>query len=102
MCEGRTVFIIAHRLTTVRHADRIVVVESGKIFENGSHDELIGNKGYYSRLHDYQSTSIPIKARPREEAKEEGVEAAPTSSKKAENTVGFAYGPQKVQSVRLT
>jgi subfamily B ATP-binding cassette protein HlyB/CyaB len=98
MCEGRTVFIIAHRLTTVRHADRIVVVEGGSIVENGSHDELIACKGYYSRLFDYQNTSIPIKTR---QPQSSGNEPQPQCERE-EKKLGFAYGPEKIQAVRLT
>ena len=51
----RTVFIIAHRLSTVRNADKIVVVNYGKIAEIGSHDELINKKdGIYSSLYHTQ------------------------------------------------
>ena len=55
MCQGRTVFIIAHRLSTVRHCDRILVMERGRVVEQGSHDELIATNGYYARLNGYQS-----------------------------------------------
>lgn len=41
ICKGRTVLIIAHRLSTVRHANRIVVVEKGRIVEAGAHEELM-------------------------------------------------------------
>lgn len=47
---GKTVIIIAHRLSTVKHADRIVVLDEGKIIEQGSHDILVKNKGYYFNL----------------------------------------------------
>jgi len=57
MCRGRTVIIIAHRLSTVRNCHRIIVMEKGRIIERGSHDELIGSNGYYARLHGYQSQS---------------------------------------------
>jgi subfamily B ATP-binding cassette protein HlyB/CyaB len=50
ICEGRTVLIVAHRLSTVRHADRILVMERGKLAESGTHDELIAIDGVYSRL----------------------------------------------------
>jgi subfamily B ATP-binding cassette protein HlyB/CyaB len=48
---GRTVFIIAHRLSAVRRADRIVTLERGRVVEDGSHDELIGRNGRYAKLH---------------------------------------------------
>jgi subfamily B ATP-binding cassette protein MsbA len=54
LMEGRTVFVIAHRLSTVRHASRIVVLEHGRITEIGSHDELMQKSGTYRRLHDLQ------------------------------------------------
>jgi len=53
--QGRTVIIIAHRLSTVRSADRIITIENGRIVEDGSHDELIGASGRYASLHRLQS-----------------------------------------------
>ena len=50
---GRTTFIIAHRLSTVRHSDLILVMKDGKIIESGNHDELMNKKdGEYNRLYD--------------------------------------------------
>ena len=51
IAKGRTVFIIAHRLSTVRNADRIVTIERGRLVEDGTHDALIGTGGRYARLH---------------------------------------------------
>lgn len=55
ICRGRTVIIIAHRLSTVRGAHRIVVMDKGQIVEQGSHDELIEQRGEYAHLHALQS-----------------------------------------------
>ena len=54
LMEGRTSMIIAHRLSTVRNADRILVLQNGKIVENGSHDELMANNGTYKLLAETQ------------------------------------------------
>lgn len=51
-----TTIVIAHRLSTVREADKIVVLEQGKIVEVGSHDELLHQEGIYRRLHSLQET----------------------------------------------
>jgi subfamily B ATP-binding cassette protein HlyB/CyaB len=55
IAAGRTVFIIAHRLSTVRHADRIITIERGRIVEDGSHDQLIRSNGRYAKLHYLQA-----------------------------------------------
>ncbi len=54
LLAGRTVFVIAHRLSTVQRADQIVVLEAGEIVERGRHDELLALEGAYHRLHDMQ------------------------------------------------
>ena len=58
ICKGRTVLIIAHRLSTVRHCDRIITVEQGHIVEEGKHDELIRSGGRYALLHRVQSGEV--------------------------------------------
>lgn len=54
LLNGRTVFVIAHRLSTVRHADQILVLREGRIVEQGRHDELLSLGGAYRRLYDLQ------------------------------------------------
>jgi len=54
ICKGRTVFIIAHRLSAVREADNIVVIDKGQIVEGGSHGELMEKQGYYEKLYSHQ------------------------------------------------
>ncbi len=51
--EGRTTLVIAHRLSTIQHADRIIVMRSGEIAEQGTHESLIGQQGYYAELHEH-------------------------------------------------
>jgi ATP-binding cassette, subfamily B, bacterial HlyB/CyaB len=53
--KGRTVLVIAHRLSTVRRSDRIITIDAGQIVEDGTHDELIRGKGRYATLHKIQS-----------------------------------------------
>ncbi len=55
ICKGRTVIIIAHRLSAVRQADRIIVVDNGEIAEDGSHHQLIKQRGHYAKLYQYQT-----------------------------------------------
>ena len=55
MMKGRTSFIVAHRLSTIKEADVILVMKDGKIIEKGSHDELLGNDGFYSELWNSQA-----------------------------------------------
>jgi subfamily B ATP-binding cassette protein MsbA len=58
---GRTVFVIAHRLSTVRHADRILVLENGTIADIGTHEDLMNKLGTYRRLYDLQFVDVEAK-----------------------------------------
>ena len=57
LIKGRTVIAIAHRLKTIKDADRIIVLEDGRIKEEGTHDELIQQKGLYAHLWDIQENT---------------------------------------------
>jgi ABC-type multidrug transport system ATPase subunit len=72
LMEGRTSFMIAHRLSTVRHADQILVMHDGRIVERGTHDELDGLGGVYTQLHKAQTRERkrPQGAQRREQAPE--------------------------------
>ena len=62
LMTGRTVIVIAHRLSTVRRADRIVVLENGTIAEIGKHEELMQKAGIYRRLYDLQFINVDARA----------------------------------------
>ena len=55
IAKGRTVLIIAHRLSTVRRADRIITIDAGRIVEDGTHDDLIHTGGRYASLYRLQA-----------------------------------------------
>ncbi len=57
LCVGRTILVVAHRLSTVKNANRIVVIDEGEIKEIGSHEELINKNGIYASLYSYQFKS---------------------------------------------
>lgn len=59
LMSNRTTFIVAHRLSTVRHADRILVIQAGQIIETGSHTELMLQEGLYKRLNELQFREHP-------------------------------------------
>ena len=52
--QGRTSFIVAHRLSTIREADVILVMKDGKIIEQGNHEELLVENGFYAELYNSQ------------------------------------------------
>lgn len=58
LMKGRTSFIVAHRLSTIRNADRILVMKAGKIIEQGSHDELLAQHGFYEQLYNSQFAKV--------------------------------------------
>ncbi|MGA7399551.1 MAG: ABC transporter ATP-binding protein [Candidatus Sulfotelmatobacter sp.] len=64
LMTGRTVFVIAHRLSTVRRADRIVVIENGAIADIGTHEDLMTKLGTYRRLYDLQFADLDQKLEP--------------------------------------
>jgi len=74
LMEGRTTFVIAHRLSTVRRADMILVMDQGRIVERGTHDELLAKRGLYKQIHDLQLVDHAKFAEEMDELEEEQVE----------------------------
>ncbi|MCV6609740.1 MAG: lipid A export permease/ATP-binding protein MsbA [Amphritea sp.] len=70
--EGRTTLVIAHRLSTIENADRILVMESGRIIEQGSHSELIRQGGAYASLHNLQFTESTASDDPSADSENQG------------------------------
>jgi ATP-binding cassette, subfamily B, multidrug efflux pump len=60
LLRGRTAFIIAHRLSTVKHADRIIVLDQGRLVESGTHDTLLRQGGLYHRLYTMTYAGLPV------------------------------------------
>jgi ATP-binding cassette subfamily B protein len=59
LLEGRTSFVIAHRLPTIRAADCVLVIDDGQIVERGTHDDLLARRGAYWELHQQQFEAAP-------------------------------------------
>jgi ATP-binding cassette subfamily B protein len=60
--QGRTTILISHRVSTVRHADRIFVLDQGEIVEQGSHVDLVAGGGYYAELYQKQLLEEELEA----------------------------------------
>jgi subfamily B ATP-binding cassette protein MsbA len=60
LLEGRTVFVVAHRLSTIQRADQILLLEDGEIVERGDHATLLARSGRYKRLYDLQFEDMPL------------------------------------------
>ena len=60
LMQGRTSFVIAHRLSTIRDADQVLVIDGGKIVEQGTHDELLARRGFYHHLYVSQFKGVAI------------------------------------------
>ena len=64
LSQGKTVIMIAHRLKTVRHADQIVVVDKGRIVQQGTHEQLMKQEGIYKRFVDARQQAVSWKLAP--------------------------------------
>ena len=58
LMEGKTCFVIAHRLSTIQAADNILVLDGGKVVEQGTHRELMAQKGFYYKLYQSQFDAV--------------------------------------------
>ena len=97
LMAGRTVLIIAHRLATVRHADRIAVMEHGRIIATGTHDELTRSNPLYARLAALQFDAHPAPANEEEDASGEARRAASMRESASEAETAMQLPPSSVQ-----
>ena len=58
MMQGRTTIVVAHRLSTIQHADQIMVMHHGQLREQGTHQELLAQNGIYKKLYDLQRRTV--------------------------------------------
>ncbi len=88
--QGRTTIVIAHRLSTIQKMDRIIVIDDGKIIEQGSHSELLGNENsLYKKLWELQAGGfLKSESEDEEPASAEGFGAAKEDSDEAEDGDG--------------
>lgn len=87
LMEGRTTFVIAHRLSTVRRADMIVVMDKGRIVQRGTHDGLLKEGGLYKEIHDLQLVGQANFAEEDELEMVEEIDGAQSGGEKHENTL---------------
>ncbi|MBF0325557.1 MAG: type I secretion system permease/ATPase [Alphaproteobacteria bacterium] len=97
ICGGRTVFIIAHRLSTVRDAHRILVVEKGVVVEDGNHVELLKAPGRYAALWNAQTSSVPAPPSLGNFSRDERIKAKPPEVIHLTGEVGSENGQMVVR-----
>jgi ABC-type multidrug transport system ATPase subunit len=78
VCRNRTTVVIAHRLSTVRHADNIIVIGDGQIIEMGTHDELVAKQGTYAEM--WKKQSVEDEQREEKEKEKEKQPAPPAAA----------------------
>ena len=62
LLAGRTSFVVAHRLSTIRNADQVLVLKEGEVIESGTHDELLADSGFYAELYNSQFRRVGVSA----------------------------------------